>query len=351
MRGECDRLEVDGDEPGRADLDVRVAGRELEGGIRHVRPLEHPLDRLAGEVKPQSRAVDLGLPVGVVVDLEDHVGPAGQGAADAVGEVHGLVPRGPAAQVAGDLDAGPRVRDVARPRLGRVAMPAVRVGVDERHHMVHHAAVPRPVLDRRDRHVAREVRGDHEAPVDVRARGGDPEILRHLEHEVRRAQRPSLGEPGRGRHMRRLAPRGARIGPRLEYGDLLRRQRAVVLELGPYPGCGLPGGHREVCGHRGDVRSALPSLLICLQRKRPDLVAAVTALASLLEDRCHVLGECRRPDHSSRFFALTHGGAQPKDPCCEPNTCKPGPSYGRPDVSKPHSDGPPARCGEVASDA
>ena len=59
---------------------------------------------------------------------------------------------------------------------------------------MHDPAIPRPEVDRRDERLAGQVRGDHEAAIDVGSRGGDREVLIRLEHEVGRAELPVLGE-------------------------------------------------------------------------------------------------------------------------------------------------------------
>ena len=160
--------------------------------------------------------------------------------------------------------------------------------------MMHDADIPRPEVDRRDVGIARQVRGDHEAAVGVGPRGGDREVLGRLEDEVGRPQLPVRRELGRRRHVLGVALRRARLGPGLEDGDLLARERLVVLEPGPDPGLGLPGRHLPFAGHQRDVRGALPGLLKGLQGEGADMMAAMAVLALLLEDRGHVLGERRR---------------------------------------------------------
>ena len=99
VRRDGQGLDIDRDEPARLDLDVRVARRELEVGVRRVVPVQRLLDRLAREVEADARAVDLGLAGGVVVDLEDDVGLAREPLTDPVGKMAGLVPGGPEAQL------------------------------------------------------------------------------------------------------------------------------------------------------------------------------------------------------------------------------------------------------------
>jgi len=60
-------------------------------------PVQGLLDRRACEMEPDPRAVGpRALPAGVIVDLHDDVGAAGEEAADALGESARLVPGRPA---------------------------------------------------------------------------------------------------------------------------------------------------------------------------------------------------------------------------------------------------------------
>ena len=204
------------------------------------------------------------------------------------------MPGGPEAQVLVHRHARPGERGVPGARFGLVPRPRGTRRVKKCVDVMDDADVPRPEVDRRDVRVAHQVRGDHEAAVGVGPRGGDREFLGRLEDEIGRPQLPVRRERERRRHVLGVAPWRAGLGPRLEDGDLLARERLVVLEPGSDPGLGLPGRHLPFAGHQRDVRGALPRLFEGLQGKGADVMAAMAVLALLLEDRRHVLGECRR---------------------------------------------------------
>ena len=209
MGGDGSRLEVDGDGPLRLDLDVRLAGREFQAEVGGEGPVQGLLDRGPGEVEPDARSVGLGLAAGVVVDLHDDVGLAGERAADPLGEAARLVAGGPAAEVAVDLHARSREARVAQPRVVRVLLPPFAAGVHVAEDVVDHLAVARLVLDGRDVDVLGEVGGDHEAAVDVVAGGGDREALGGLDHEVGGPELPAFGERGGRRGRRGIALRAS----------------------------------------------------------------------------------------------------------------------------------------------
>ena len=62
--------------------------------------------------------------------------------------------------------------------------------------MVHDAPIRRLELDGRDVGIPREIGGNYEAAIGVRARSGYVEALCRLEHQVGRPQRPAHGERG-----------------------------------------------------------------------------------------------------------------------------------------------------------
>ena len=123
---------------------------------------------------------------------------------------------------------------------------------------MHHPAIPGPEVDRRDERLAGEVRGHDEAPVHVRTRGRDREILGRLEDQVGLAQLPLRGKRNGRRQVLGVPLRGAGLGPGFQDGDLRGRERLVVLELRAHPRRGLPGGHHPVAGDDRDIRRALP---------------------------------------------------------------------------------------------
>jgi hypothetical protein len=91
--------------------------------------------------------------------------------------------------------------------------------------------------------------------------------------------------------------------------------------------------------HSGDIRRALPGLIIRFQGKGPDMVPAMAVLTLRLEDRGHVLGEGRRLLLPSRFLAVARGRHQPSDPGGQSQTHQPRQSRGSPDDSESHHDG------------
>ena len=269
---------------------LELAGRQLQLGVEGGGPVERLADRLAGEVQADASPVGLGLAAGVVVHLDDDVGASGQGPADALGQRAGLDAGRPAAQVAGDRLAGPGEARVARAGIGRVALPRLARDVDVGQDVVDDPAIADPVLDRRDVLILLEAGRDDEASIDVVARGRDREVGADVDDQVGLAERPVVGELGGGRQVARVALGGPGFGPGDEGGDVLLRERPLVLELEPEVRRGLPGGHGPLLDHRGDVRRALPGLLVGLEGERGDLTLAVALLAVLLEERRDVLG-------------------------------------------------------------
>ena len=146
----------------------------------------------------------------------------GRAAADAVGKLSGLVARGPAAQVAVDLHAGPGEAGVAGAGLRCVLLARLAAGVDVRQDVVDHAAIARPIFDAGDVNIFRQIGRHHEAAVDVGARRRDREVGADVEHEVGPPfQRPVVREFARGREVGRVSLRSARLGPGGEGRDVL----------------------------------------------------------------------------------------------------------------------------------
>ena len=127
VRRHGQRLDVGGDEPAPLDLDIRLAGRQLELEVRRLVPVQRLADRLPGIVHAEPRAVDLGLAAGMVVDLNDDVGLERHPDPHPPGKMAGLVPRVPEAELLEVGDPRSRERDVTRPLLGLVALGAAPV--------------------------------------------------------------------------------------------------------------------------------------------------------------------------------------------------------------------------------
>ena len=103
-----------------------------------------------------------------------------------------------------------------------------------------------------------------------------------------------FGAGGRSRGSPSGAPAS---GPGDDRGDVLLGEGPIVLELEPEVRRGLPRGHAAILDDRGDVRRALPDLLVGLECERSDLPLAVAFLAVLLHDRRDVPGVGRVRDH------------------------------------------------------
>ena len=278
------------------DLDVGLARREPEFVVRGGVPVERLLDRLAREVEPDPRAVDLGLAAGVVVDLEDHVGLARQAEADPLGEVAGLVPGVPEAELLEERDARPRERGVPRPLLGLVPLPRVAGRVEVGADVVHDPAVPRPEVDRRDVGVLR--RGSWGSRSSDRRPAPEAGTAKSSAGSSTRSGVPSF-QPSAN-----LGGGGMSFGSPCGAPASAQASRMAIssvdsdwscLSGGPTPGAGFQGGISRSAATVGDVRRTLPGLLVRLQGEGPDLVAAMAVQAPLLEDRGHVPGERRRP--------------------------------------------------------
>ena len=65
--------DVDRDFPGGLDLDVRLAGRQLEARVDDKAPVDDLLDRLPGEIEPDLAAIGLGLALRMVMNLDDDI--------------------------------------------------------------------------------------------------------------------------------------------------------------------------------------------------------------------------------------------------------------------------------------
>ena len=114
-------------------------------------------------------------------------------------------------------------------------------------------------------------------------------VGRHVEHEVRLAQRPVRR---RMRLLRQriiaLATRRARLDPVDHRADLVGRKPAIVLELADRR-IRMPGRHRLGADRLADHRREHLHLIVVRHRKRRDAAGLVTDNALLLEDRRHVL--------------------------------------------------------------
>ncbi len=313
MGRDGDRLDGDRDHPARLDLDILVAGRDPEFVARCVVPVHRLLDRLAREVKADACPVALGLAIGVIVNLDNDVGLGRDADSDAIGESMGFESGGPEAQFVGFK---PRARRCRVARAGRICVELAPPshGIDVGDEMVHRASCGGRIVDRFDVTVFRQISGQNEAAVDIGPRGGYREIFGRLEDQVGGPELPTLGKRARGRQILGIASRGPRLGPGGEDADLPGRERLVVLELRANPTGRLPGRHRPLFRHEGNVMRSLAGLLISLQRERPDLVAAMAALTLRLEDSSDVfrvswtttLGYLPRLLARTRFF-VTRG--------------------------------------------
>ena len=127
---------------------------------------------------------------------------------------------------------------------------------------MHDPAVARPVLDRRDVAVLRQVGRDDEAAVDVlavagtsksssasRTRSGVPRVHSSISVDE---------ESGAGAGSSRCAG----LGPGDHGVDVLLTQRLVVVELGADPRRRLPGRHAPSFDDVGDVVGSLPRLFV-----------------------------------------------------------------------------------------
>ena len=120
---------------------------------------------------------------------------------------------------------------------------------------------------------------------------GTGEVGADVQHQVGAAfQGPVVRELARGRQVGGVALRSACLGPGGERGDVLRRERPIMLELRADVGLGLPRRHGAVFDHGREVVGPLPGLLVGVQGERSHLALAMTFLAVLLEDPDNLLG-------------------------------------------------------------
>ena len=79
--------------------------------------------------------------------------------------------------------------------------------------MVHGRAFAGGIVDGFQKRIFREVGGQDEAAIDIRARGGDGEPFGRLQDQVGWPEFPALIECARRRHVGRDYLRSARVGP------------------------------------------------------------------------------------------------------------------------------------------
>ncbi len=220
--------QVDGSDPLALHRDVRLSWRQVEFGSILFRvprrqrgvPVKNLLHRPGREFQADARTVGLGTAVGMIVNLNDDVRAFGQHAADPVGQTAGLVPGRPTAEVAVDLDSGAGKALVTKTRIGLVAFPTLPGRIHIGEHVVNDLTIARPVFDRRDVHIFRQLRRDHEATVDIASRGRHGEILRGFEDQVGRAECPVVGKPGWRGQVGAVAFGSAGDGPGGQRGDV-----------------------------------------------------------------------------------------------------------------------------------
>ncbi len=222
------------------------------------------------------------------MDLNDDVGLSRQADSDALRQAMGLEAGGPEAQFVG-FKPGAILCRIAGPRGIFVEHAPPPQGIDVGDEMMHGAARGWSVVDSFDVVVLREVGRQNEAPVDIGPGRGHLEVFGWLEDQVWRPELPALGERAWRRKIFRVSERGTCLSPGSEHADLLGGQRLVVLELRAEAAGRLPRRHRTLFGDEGDVMGALARLLVSLECERPNLVAAMAALALRLEDRGDIL--------------------------------------------------------------
>ena len=147
----------------------------------------------------------------------------------------------------------------ARRAEAGVAVPCIAMargvrGVLEQDQVVHHLGVAGTDVERAHPAVARAGRGNHEAAVQVRAIGRDVESGGHLRFQIRLAQRPAVGEPGRRGRLSRIAFGCSGGGPTAQHRDLRIGQFHLVLEARLR---GQPRRHEAPGGDGGDQPGAL----------------------------------------------------------------------------------------------
>ena len=135
---------------------------------------------------------------------------------------------------------------VTRPRLGRVLLPAPPARVDPARHVVDDPAVARPVGDRRDVHVVRQVASGSRStgrcrPPSPAPRTARPSPGRRRACPERQPSAAGFGADRSGTGSPSGAPASAQATIRRDLGV---RQRPVVLELRPDARLGLPRRHR-----------------------------------------------------------------------------------------------------------
>ena len=124
------------------------------------------------------------------------------------------------------------------------------------------------------------------------ALGGNGDLERHLDHEVRlAAERPALREFRRRRQVGGVAARRARIHPAGDGFDLLLGKAAIVPHRQAVLGIGAPRRHLTRHDLRFDRLRPRPCIVVRHQRHRGDFAGAMAAGALLGNDRRHVLRE------------------------------------------------------------
>ena len=186
---------VDGHADGLTHLVALGAGRDDEAEVQHRNAAKLPLHRRLGEVEAQARLVPLHLAALVVMHLDDDVRALGDGAAHALRhELHDRAGR-PAAEAAVRREADAAKGGVARPRVEIVQATGPSLGVQVGQHVVDDASVAGAEFHRDDVAVLGQPARQHETTVDVAAAGGELVLLRHRQHQVRRAEAPLGGRP------------------------------------------------------------------------------------------------------------------------------------------------------------
>ena len=211
---------------------------EVAGGV----PLEGLFDRCLGKEQADPGAVGLGLAVGVIVDLDDGVGPFREHPADSFGESTRLVTRCPAAEVAVDFDLRAGEAGISGTGLGVILLLAFAGDVDIREHVVNHAAIAGAVFDCRDVHIVRKRCRHDEASVDVGAVGGDREVGGGLEDEVGGAEGPVVWKLRVGGVSEGLPSGAPAVAQAARVAMSSEESERSCLKCGPTPGAGFQGG-------------------------------------------------------------------------------------------------------------
>ena len=148
-------------------------------------------------------------------------------------------------------------------------------------------------LDGRDVAVLVQIEVRYYVAEYVRAYGGYGKV-RKSHNQIGLAVLPGVGirELAQRRHIGRVSPWRPRIDPLDDRGDLLVRQRRIVLELlDTDPAIEVPRRHHARGDAIPDRPCPGPHLLIGDQRHRRDLVGPMTGDARPLEDRRHISRE------------------------------------------------------------